>query len=212
MKVSARFDGVPPNMSVRMRTPASARTRSIACAMSSLASVTSSCQPIETAAKRGRSPTIISAALRSSVASCPWVTTTTPITDTSYGRDGAPRNAMTDAHGDPWDAGQRLLKPLGNHHRAVASAGAADGDSEVRLSFGDVVRHDVLDVFLEAIHELARRLVPLHEIHDRAVPAGALAQRRHEMRIRQAADVERQVRVHRQTVLIAEAQQRQHEL
>ena len=44
-----RFEGVPPNMSVRIRTPASPLTRSIACAISSRASFTSSCQPIETA-------------------------------------------------------------------------------------------------------------------------------------------------------------------
>ena len=37
--VMPRFDGVPPNMSVRSSTPASPRTRSIACAMSSLASI-----------------------------------------------------------------------------------------------------------------------------------------------------------------------------
>jgi beta-phosphoglucomutase-like phosphatase (HAD superfamily) len=49
-----RFDGVPPNMSVSSRTPSSPRTRSIACAISSRASLTSSCQPIETAAHRHR--------------------------------------------------------------------------------------------------------------------------------------------------------------
>src|SRR5438132_1248932 len=55
--------------------------------MSPRASFTSSCQPIDTAVNCGRSPTIISAALTSSVASCPWVTTTTPITG-AYGMAG----------------------------------------------------------------------------------------------------------------------------
>src|SRR5207248_10737570 len=50
--------GVPPNISVSRRTPSSPCTRSIACAISSRASFTSSCQPIETAVNRGRSPTI----------------------------------------------------------------------------------------------------------------------------------------------------------
>src|SRR5438105_8914253 len=188
MKVMARFDGVPPNMSVSSRTPPSPRTRSIACEISSLASLTSSCHPIETAANRGRSPTIISAAFSSSVASCPWVTTTTPITGLSYGRSGAPDIAMAHADRDPGHVGQRLLQPFGNHDRAVPPAGAADGDGEVRLSFRDVVRHDVLDVLLEPVHELARRLVALHEIHHGPVASGALAERRDEMRAGQAAD------------------------
>src|SRR5712691_1114379 len=167
MNVIARFDGVPPNMSVSSRTPASPRTRSIACAMSSLASLTSSCQPIETAANRGRSPTIISAALRSSMASCPWVTTTTPITGLSYGRSCASDIAMADADGDAGNTGEGPLEPLRDHDRSVAAPRASDGDREVRLPFGDVVRNDVLDVLLEAVHELARRLVALHEGHDR---------------------------------------------
>ena len=78
--------GVPPNMSVSSSTPSSPRTRAIACAISSRASFTSSCQPMETAVNCGRSPTIISAALTSSVASCPCVTTTTPIIAASSGR------------------------------------------------------------------------------------------------------------------------------
>src|SRR4051812_44680460 len=118
----------------------------MACAMSSVASVTSSCHPMETAANRGRSPTIISAAFKSSVASCPWVTTTTPITALSYGRSGAPDVAMAYADRDAGDVRERLLQPLRNHHGTMASAGAADCHGQVRLPFGDVMRHDVLDV------------------------------------------------------------------
>ena len=73
-----RLAGVPPNMSVSTMTPAGRATRVIAAAIASRAVSTSSCQPIETATKPESSPTIISAALTSSVASCPCVTTTTP--------------------------------------------------------------------------------------------------------------------------------------
>ena len=74
----------PEHVGQQQHAPAVlAATRSIAWTMSSRASFTSSCQPIETAVNCGRSPTIISAALTSSVASCPWVTTTTPIIPTS---------------------------------------------------------------------------------------------------------------------------------
>ena len=47
--------------------------------------------------------------------------------------------------------------------------------------------------------------------HDRAIAAGAAAQRRHEVRVRQAADVEHEVGVDRHAVLEAEAEQRDHE-
>src|SRR5437764_5291552 len=209
MNVIARFDGVPPNMSVRRRTPASPRTRSMARAMSSLASVTSSCQPIDTAANRGRSPTIISAALSSSVASCPWVTTTTPITRLSYGRSCASDVTMTDAERDARNVDERALQALGDHDRPVASPGAADGDGQIRLSLEDVMRHDIADVVFEPVHEFSRRLVAFHEGHDGAIASGPAAQRGHEVRIRQAADVEREVGVTRQPVFVAEAQQRQ---
>src|SRR5262245_8949499 len=77
--VIPRFDGVPPNISVASSTPSGPCTRAIAAAISSRASCTSSCQPMDTAVKVGRSPTMVSVAFTSSVASCPWVTTTTPI-------------------------------------------------------------------------------------------------------------------------------------
>src|SRR4051812_4264687 len=153
MNVIARFDGVPPNMSVSRRTPASPRTRSIACEMSSLASLTSSCHPIETAANRGRSPTIISAALSSSMASCPCVTTTTPITRLSYGRSCASDIAMTDTDGHARDVDERLFQSFGDHDGPVASPGAANRDRQVRLPFRDVVRDDVFHVVLEPVHE-----------------------------------------------------------
>ena len=65
--------------------------------ISSRACPTSSCQPIETAAKCGRSPTIISAELTSSVASCPCVTTSTP---SAHAALLIPDVPMSDAHPD----------------------------------------------------------------------------------------------------------------
>src|SRR3954462_12768261 len=154
-------------MSVRISTPwVSVFTRAIACAISSRASSVSSCQPIDTAVNCGRSPTIISAAFTSSVASCPWVTTTTPIMARSLIRSqgaAAPRRswlrdvpvAHADAHAR--HRRQRLAQPLADHHRAVAPPRAADADREIALALGDIVRNDVLQVVGELVHELARR-------------------------------------------------------
>ena len=49
------------------------------------------------------------------------------------------------------------LQPLGDHHRAVPAAGAADRDRQIALAFGDVVRHDEPQVVLQPLDELARR-------------------------------------------------------
>ena len=132
---------------------------------------TSSCQPIDTAVNCGRSPTIISAAFTSSVASCPCVTTTTPIT-AAYRR--LDRQAVADhaftrsrcrtrTRAAPMSA-ERLAQPLGDHHRAVPAAGAADRNRQVALAFGDVVRQHEAQIVFEPVHELARRRVALHEI------------------------------------------------
>src|SRR5262249_19434156 len=116
--VTPRFAGVPPNMSVSTSTRAGrsgvstfARTRAIACPIASRAWSTSSCQPIETAAKCGRSPTIISAAFKSSAASCPCVTTTTP-TFMSY-RGASPLGLpYTLARGGPRPRAARVAHAL----------------------------------------------------------------------------------------------------
>ena len=97
-------------------------------------------------------------------------------------------------------------QPLGDHHRPVPAAGAADRDRQVALPFRDVVRQDEAQVLLQPVHELAGRRVALHELGDRPVAAGPPPQRRHEMRIRQAAHVEHEVGVDRHAVLEAEAE------
>src|SRR5688572_19447838 len=131
-KVIARLHGVPPNMSVRINTPCPGSPRAIACAISSRASAVSSCQPIDTAANRGTSPTMVSVALTSSVASCPCVTTTTPIIGSTV--------PVLDAHGDAFDAAQRLLQLFREHDGAMTSARTPDGHGQIALPFLHVLR------------------------------------------------------------------------
>src|SRR6478672_7916248 len=167
--------------------------------MSSLASFTSSCQPIETAVNCGRSPTIISAAFTSSLASCPWVTTTTPITKTyrkagplflSIRPSGARQIPVPHAHPGHAHVVERLAQPFADHHRTMPAAGAADRNRQIAFSLGDVEGNHVAQIRFQAVDEFAGGRVALHEIGDRLVAAGAPAQRAHEMRVRQAAHVE----------------------
>src|SRR5215831_11351696 len=75
----ARFDGVPPNMSVRMATPSPPSTRFTASRIFFRHCSTSSSGPIVTASIWRWGPTTCSSAERNSMASRPWVTSTRPI-------------------------------------------------------------------------------------------------------------------------------------
>src|SRR5690606_5128753 len=75
----ARFDGVPPNMSVRMMTPAPVSARDTASTMSLRRFSISSSAPMQTVSKFCCGPTTCSTARRNSSARPPWVTRTIPI-------------------------------------------------------------------------------------------------------------------------------------
>src|SRR5687768_9189095 len=209
--VMARFDDVPPNMSVSSNTPPPASTRSMARAMALVATATSSCQPMDTAVNRGRSPTIISVALSSSVASIPWVITTTP-TATPVDGLGDP---VSDISFFPMPhpqlhtarATKRSSQGLGDRHAAVAATGAADRDRQIRFSLGDVLRQEKLHQRLRQDHEAFGRGLTEDMLRDLRVQSCQWAQGGHEVRILQEADIEHKVRVRRDAALEREAHQ-----
>src|SRR6202051_2495507 len=75
----ARFDGVPPNISVRMATPSPLSTRLTASRIFLRHCSTSSSGPMVIASSWRWGPTTCSSAERNSMASRPWVTKTRPI-------------------------------------------------------------------------------------------------------------------------------------
>ena len=169
----------------------------------------SSCQPIETAANRGRSPTIVSAAFSSSVASWPCVTTTTP-TGGCHRRSCLGHVAVTHAQVDalrrgagarraprpspPTDDGRRCSRsrPSGTScpRRCTAAAGTV---SSARRSCAGTC---------------APPAIAARSGATRALPAAPPPERRHEVRIRQEPHVEDQVRVGRHAAPEAEAHER----
>src|SRR5690606_10614445 len=78
MSEIARFDGVPPNMSVSRMTPLPASTASTAWAMSCRRASMSSSGPMQMAFTASCGPTTCSIADTNSAASRPWVTSTSP--------------------------------------------------------------------------------------------------------------------------------------
>src|SRR6478752_2798559 len=85
MQEIARFEGVPPNMSVRIATPSPVSTRLTASMMSLRHCSTSSSGPMVTASIWVCGPTTCSSAARNSTASRPCVTSTRPIMEAPAG-------------------------------------------------------------------------------------------------------------------------------
>ena len=87
----ARFEGVPPNMSVRTTTPAPSFTFSTLLSISLLHLSISSSGPMQTEAIFFWDPTTCSNALINSSASRPCVTSTRPIISSSFNKSGVPK-------------------------------------------------------------------------------------------------------------------------
>src|SRR5438552_2337810 len=92
IKLIARFDGVPPNKSVRMITPWPWSTRPIALAISLRRRSMSSSGPMQIASIASWGPTTCSIAVTNSAARRPWVTSTSPIIDST--RPRSPERAL----------------------------------------------------------------------------------------------------------------------
>src|SRR5258708_30206189 len=119
---------------------------------------------------------------------------------------------MPDAGLHAFEASQSLLDGLGDHDRPVAAAGAADADSQVRLPFRDILRNQEPQQVERMFEELMGRAVFLEERADLAIAARMGPELRPEVRLRQEADIEKQIRVYRDPMLESEAQDGDDEL
>src|SRR5215831_2025596 len=97
----ARFDGVPPNMSVRIATPSPLSTRLTASMMFLRHCSPLSSGPMVIASIWDCGPTTCSRAARNSTASRPWVTITRPIIGSPRGRQKACATRKGHIHDHP---------------------------------------------------------------------------------------------------------------
>src|SRR5208282_1605893 len=97
---------------------------------------------------------------------------------------------------------------LGDHHRAVLSAGASEADGQVALALADVVRQQVDQQFRDAVNELLRLRKRPDVFGDAGMPSRQPAELRYEMRIREKAHIEYQVGIFRQAVFVSETHAR----
>ena len=98
----------------------------------------------------------------------------------------------------------------GHHNRAVAATGATDGNSEVAFALGDVLRQREAQKTRQTLDEILGGRVLPHVAHHRRVKPGERTQAVDEVRVRQAPDIEEQVRIDRDPPLVAETQEVDH--
>src|SRR5438067_4970689 len=190
MTEMARFDGVPPNMSVSTTTPSPVSTPAIERRMSWRRFSMSSSGQMHTASIYACGPTTCSSAATNSTASRPWVTKTMPIIDSlcwndrwrsahggrrarrcQGGRAGLNKIAVRQFH--PQAGGADLRgQPLGHVNGAVAAACAADGDRQIGLTFLFVTRQQRLQKLPQTGEKGRKIRIPLDVRGDSEIASG----------------------------------------
>src|SRR5262245_24486219 len=211
-------------------TPSQARpTRLTPSSNASLASTL-------TAVEAGTGPTIPAAAASRHSPAPPWVTMTSPTwvspacivamgpgilpptASPETRRDAAQhkrresdRNIAV-ADRDRETPAQAPPQLLGDGHRAVAAAGAADRDGGIGLPLAPEPVHGALNEAFGIFQEGLRLRIAEHETHDRLVLARQRRQLRDEEGVGQETDIQDDVRFGGDAVLEAERQQRHGQL
>src|ERR1700750_312484 len=108
--------------------------------------------------------------------------------------------------------GQALADLLRDHHRAMLAAGASKAYREVALSFLNVVGQQEEQQLGRLVKELLGLRKLAHILCHLRVLAGQRPELRDEVRIRQKTHIEDQVRLERDTVLVTEADERNHQV
>ena len=97
---------------------------------------------------------------------------------------------------------------LSDHDAAMAAAGAADPDRQVRLALAPVRREQQREQAVELVEELGGVGLAEHVVAHLGVGPGERAQLLDPVRVREEAAVEHEVDVERQAVLVAERHDR----
>src|SRR5580692_9149650 len=100
-------------------------------------------------------------------------TTATEPNDRSAGAAGGSHETASREYDiDPAIGGETLREPSGHIHRAVAAAGAAHSNGELRLAFGKIARQQEIDQIGDLGKKRRERIVLLDEGCNRFIVAG----------------------------------------
>src|SRR6266436_192755 len=214
----AKFEGVPPNMSVSSTAPSPLSTSAIERRISWRRCSMSSSGPMQTKAIWACAPTTCSRAAANSAARRPWVTRTIQIIGVPLvepGRRRSARDAGQDRRkntgrrqiamgylGTPPGCAQPCSQPLGDVDRAVAPAGAADADCQIGLAFRLVARQQRVQQPPQPGKEELAIGVLFDMRGNRRIAPGQLPQRGNIVRIIEKAHVEDQIGIARDAAAI----------
>src|SRR5262245_4536969 len=209
-----RLVWVSPNMSVTMRTPRPRSTRRTAAAIRSRISCGPSIGSLITASRASCLPTTLSRACTIASLRRPCPTTTRPTIEhdpnlrkpTAASLPSSLEIAMPheDAMSQRCEPAPELLH---QHHRAMATARAADGDRQVALALVLVARQREGEQRQDVCEKLLRVGAFQHVRGHVRIHSGLGTQLLDEERVRQEAAVEHQVGVDREAVLVPERDQ-----
>src|SRR5438132_4982867 len=205
----AKFEGVPPNMSVSSTAPSPLSTSAIERRISWRRCSMSSSGPMQTEAICACAPTTCCSAAANSAARRPWVTRTIPIIGVPLvepGRRRSARDAGQDRRkntgrrqiamgylGTPPGCAQPCSQPLGDVDRPVAPAGAADADCQIGLAFRLVARQQRVQQPPQPGKEELAIGVLFDMRGNRRIAPGQLPQRGNIMGVVEKAHVEDQI-------------------
>src|SRR6202011_1526317 len=214
----ARFEGVPPKMSVNSTAPSPLSTSAIERKISWRRCSMSSSGPMQTEAIWACVPTTCSSAAANSAASRPWVTRTIPIIGLPLVEPGRRRSARDAGQDRRKNTGRRQIamghlgmpprfaqprgQALGDVYRAMAPAGAADADCQIGLAFGLVARQQRIQQPPQPGKEELAIGVLFDMRGNRRIASGQWLQRGNIMGIVEKAHVEAQVGIARDATTI----------
>src|SRR5439155_702827 len=109
-------------------------------------------------------------------------------------------------------AAEALVDLLGDHHRPMMAARAAERDREIALAFTDVVRQQIDQKVGDALDELDGLRERSDIARDFGIAAGKLLERWNVIGIGEEPDIENQVAIGRHAMAVAEAGDIHHDL
>ena len=102
---------------------------------------------------------------------------------------------------------QCFLQRFSQHHRAMLATSTAEGNRQITLSLGNIMRDQIGQQALDSLQELSRLRIRKNESPDLRIPSCKSSEPRHKMWIRQKPHVEHQIAVARQPVLVPKTYQ-----
>ena len=107
---------------------------------------------------------------------------------------------------------QMLADGIRNEYRPMPTARTANRKSDVRLALFFILRKQEVDERIHVLQKIPRLVVRIHVVDNRLIGPGVRLQVGNEIRVRQKADIENQIRVDRNAVFESKTHERHEQM